>query len=104
MTLSPAQIRFTRAIAFPGRDTVAAIIADLAEATGVSESDIRGTSQKREHVKLRQMAIWLARQEGLSQPVIAACFGIDHSTVHHAEKAIGAAMAVPVFRSVRGVM
>lgn len=101
MTLTPEQIRVARSVALPGRDTVAEIIADLSQATGIPEADIRGKSRKSDVSQLRQMAMSLARLAGLSQPVTAACFGVDRSTVYHAEKAFSAQLAKPVFRSVR---
>lgn len=100
MTLSPDQIRLARSIAMPGRDIVAAIVAELARTTETPEAEIR-TPRSRASARLRQMAMCLARQAGLSQPVIAACFGVDCSTVHHAEKAFNTTLARPVFRSVR---
>jgi chromosomal replication initiation ATPase DnaA len=100
--MTPEQIQLARSIALPGRDTVQRILDELADATGVPLEDIRnGTS--RPHVGLRQMAMTLARREGLSLPVIAACFGVDHSTVYHAEKVMGPQIVGPVFRSVRGL-
>ena len=89
MPLTPEQIRIAREIAMPARDTVARIIGELSEATGISESDIRSTSRKPAIVKLRQMAMTLARQEGHSLSAAAACFGVDHTTVAHAERAMG---------------
>jgi len=99
--MTPDQIQLARSIAMPGRDTVQRILDELAEATGVSVEDIRSKSRASNIVKLRQMAMTLARREGLSLPVIAACFGVDHSTVYHAEKVMGPHMVGPVFRSVR---
>jgi len=101
MTLSPDEIRLARSIALPGRDIIAAIIADLSEATGTPPADIRSKCRKRETAQLRQMAMCLARQAGLSQPIVAACFGVNHTTVQHAERAFRDKLAKPVFRSIR---
>lgn len=56
----------------------------VAAHTGVSVEDIKSLSRKRKVARARQAVLYIARQQGMSYPVIGARMGRDHSTVIYA--------------------
>ena len=61
---------------------------------GITVAEIVGRQQARRCARPRQIAMYIcARHVGLSLPCIGAVFGRDHSTVHHAVRAIAARRA-----------
>lgn len=66
---------------------VAAIVDATAEKCGVTAADIRGRRQNALHVWARQVAQALAVEfSGETNQVIGTLFGLDPTTVHHAQR------------------
>lgn len=64
---------------------VAAIVAKVAAAFGVTAKDVLGTCRQRAVLVPRQVAMYLAREVAkLSSPQVGAAFKRDHTTVLHA--------------------
>ncbi len=87
--LTPADLARCDAIRAP-HDAIAAIVAEVSEATGISATDIMGTRKWAQISAARQMVYYIAHRNGMSLPEIGRAFGRDHTTVLHginAEKA-----------------
>jgi len=66
---------------YEGAGEVAAVVAQVVEATGVSEEAIRGRGRQKRTVRARH-AVWLAlRALGWSLPEVGREFSVDHTTV-----------------------
>ena len=66
----------------PKRITPDVIIDCVAEYYGLSATQVRGDSRKKEIAQARHMAVYLTREmTGLSLPRIGDAFGRDHSTI-----------------------
>lgn len=81
------------------RTTVDFVKRHVAESYGVTLSDLESKSRKREVVRPRQIAMYIARQlTDQSYPQIARRFSRDHSTILHGDKLIEKMVAEnPVF-------
>lgn len=89
MILTPADIARCEAIRAP-HDAIAAIVAEVSAATGISANEIMGRKKWGQISAARQMVYYIALRNGLSLPAIGRVFGRDHTTVLHginAEKA-----------------
>lgn len=79
-------------VAGPG--AVERIVARVSAAFGVTPKDVTGTCRQRSVLVPRQVAMYLAREVAkMSLPQIGAAFGRDHSTVLHAARKVGEAIA-----------
>ena len=65
------------------RATVKGIAAHVSDLTGIPVDMILGTSRKANVKAARHLTWFIARQQGMSLPQIAAASGHDHSTVLH---------------------
>jgi len=73
----------------PHPDSMAAVIAATASAAGIEPRDLLGRSQRRRVAHPRQVAMALCRElPGASLEAVGAAFGRDHTTVHHACRAV----------------
>lgn len=69
------------------RDAIAAIVAEVSAATGISETDIMGTRRWANVSAARQLVWFIAHRNGVSLPAIGAVFDRDHTTVWHGVRA-----------------
>jgi len=63
------------------------IVEDVSEMTEVPFAEIIGNSRSRAIAHARQLAIFVARREGFSYPVIGGFFNRDHTSCIHAVEA-----------------
>jgi chromosomal replication initiation ATPase DnaA len=76
------------------RTTVDTVKRYVADKYGLSQADIESKSRKRELVRPRQVAMYIARQlTDQSYPQIARRFGRDHSTILHGDRLIAKLIA-----------
>ena len=68
-------------------------IRDVSAATGVSVEDLLGRVGRREITQARQLAMFIARENGAKYQVIARVFGRDHTTIIHGVRAEAARRA-----------
>jgi len=85
--LSPADLIQCRAINMRYRDRVKEIALAVSAATSVPISAIYGPRKPAGFVRARQLVMYLAHKEGLSQPAIGDALNRDHTTVHYGIKA-----------------
>ena len=64
------------------------LVRAAADLYGVTVDDILGTARDRSTSRARMMSCWLLRQTGLSFPDIGSALSCDHTTAHHACRAI----------------
>lgn len=72
----------------PSKGFMGSVVLEVAEKTGVTPKQILGSSRKRNIVRARQLAMWGARQHGVSFPEIGRFFNRDHTTVIHGVKMV----------------
>jgi len=68
---------------------IAAIVDEVARATGIPAHEIKAKNGPHLVSKARRYCFFLARREGYACKVIAAYFGCDHSTVVNGYQKIG---------------
>lgn len=73
--------------------TISAIIADVAKNTGIPKATLLSPERTRSVVHSRQLAMWMARREGLSLTQIGNAFRRHHTTVLYAIRAVDARLA-----------
>jgi chromosomal replication initiation ATPase DnaA len=77
-----------------GTTTVDTVKRHVADKYGLSQGDIESKSRKREVVRPRQVAMYIARRlTDQSYPQIARRFGRDHSTILHGDRLIAKMVA-----------
>ena len=86
--LTQADIDACAAIAMPQSGTVARIVREVSEATGIAPKDIYGPSRKRHIVRARQLVMYAARNNtDMSMQQIGDALRRDHSTVFYGIRA-----------------
>jgi chromosomal replication initiation ATPase DnaA len=78
----------SKAIALPRIGSVAAIVREVSDATGIAAADIYGKSRMADIVRARQMVMYIARHNTkMSMQQIGKALNRDHSTVSHGVRA-----------------
>ena len=85
--LSPEDLLHCRAINMRHNDRVKEIALAVSAETSIPLSAIYGPRKLREIVAARNLVMYLAYRDGLSQQVIAIALNRDHTTVGHGIKA-----------------
>lgn len=79
--MTPDDIRRARSIAQSKTRRVWQIVAEVAKATGVSGRAILGPRRDAKTVQARQLAMFIAYRDGMTQEAIGRAMGRDHTTV-----------------------
>ena len=67
----------------PRKGFMGTVVLEVSERTGITTKQIMGRSREKNIARARQLAMWGARQKGISFPEIGRFFGRDHTTVMH---------------------
>lgn len=87
MILSPETLAACQQVLDARKGTVEQIVAEVAAATGLTAKAIYSTSRRANVARARQIAMYEARQHGLSLAQIGHAMNRDHTTVLHGIRA-----------------
>lgn len=87
MMLSPETLAACKQVLDGRKGTVEKIVAEVAEATGITPRQIYSTSRKAHVARARQIVMYEARKRGLSLAQIGHAMNRDHTTVMHGVRA-----------------